>query len=72
MDIGGEVVTSVPSRWPVRKSIPSGCLIERSCVLTDQALLRLQLQHQKKKKGNRGNRHDYKALISLLMPEPVH
>jgi hypothetical protein len=41
----------VPSRWPVRKRISSGCLIERPCALTDQALLfNIQLLHQKKKK----------------------
>ena len=26
---------TVPPRWPVRERISSGCLIERSCVLTD-------------------------------------
>jgi len=30
---------TVPSRWPVRKGISSGCLIEQLYALTDQALL---------------------------------
>ena len=44
--VGGEAVTSPEHgvsqchlRWPMCKRIPSGCLIEESCALTDLALL---------------------------------
>ena len=40
----------MPSRWPVRKGISSGCLTEQSCALNDQALVPVATPKKKKKK----------------------
>ena len=54
------------TEWPVRKGIPSGCLVGRSCARFDKALL-LNCCTKKKKKGNCSN---YWATLSVVVVHP--